>query len=725
MRFLNDGSFTVVPQEIFPANIEAVDNNRGLVWTPDLIPRSIRRSYDHQGGFIDYQVTFEPSVTGPGGVTVVVAESADMPAEPPSSSRGGVSPPGDPPPAPPAWSQPTVPIPGPAVGSDTTDGIYITFDSGASWEERNNLLINPDQLAFQYLIWDPWWFTPSRQGTNDPEQVILWGCGTGFVVKSEDAGKTWQDLTTFFGTPPNDAGDSPAPTISDVTFEQVHATIHALDNFVISASWDSGQGGSGGGAIDPSTIANRELHLDAQDLSTLFQDSGKTIPVTSDADPVGAWADKSGNGKDVTQATAGKRGTYKTGVIGSQPGIRFVAGSLQLLTGANVLNADTTFTIFIVLVPRATSLGLPFQQGVADVSWEKNADLADTFWLGNTDSATGPANVVQNQTAFATLKADGAQLTNYHSGVAGTPTAETSNTGVTGTEIGGRDSAPAVYSDTDIGEIIVYSDALSDANRAGIEQYLFNRWGANSYRGWLTSTSDNGVSATWAQLTINSGNLRLLGLDIDDENGTRVYVTSWTNELKFNLAQVTRSTLVIANELDISDAVSESDIDARNVWAHPHTPGFFGTANFGDIVYVHGRWLAGGSAEHIIKSTDGGASFSDIGDSVTWGTGWVGGFMAVDTNTLFAFVNNGANSALYRTIDGGANWTSLSLLPFEVDPGGVSGHPDGRILISNRDAGAAMVAYAESPNYDIWFDATGAPSFPTAGGGSQSVIWIT
>lgn len=170
IRFLNDGSFTIAPQEIFPANVEAGDNNRGLVWTPDLIPRSIRRTYNHVGGFIDYQVTFEPSVTGPGGITVVAA-SSPMPAKPPSSTGGGVAPPGDPPPTPPAWTQPTVPVAGPAVGADVIDGCYITFDSGASWERRNNLLINPDQLAMQYLIWDPWWFTSEKQGTNDPEQV--------------------------------------------------------------------------------------------------------------------------------------------------------------------------------------------------------------------------------------------------------------------------------------------------------------------------------------------------------------------------------------------------------------------------------------------------------------------------------------------------------------------------------------------------------------------------
>ncbi|MHC4397128.1 MAG: hypothetical protein ACYS1A_15925, partial [Planctomycetota bacterium] len=235
MRFLNDGSFTVVPQEIFPATIEGGDNNRGLVWLPDLIPRSIRRSYDHIGGFIDYQVTFEPSVTGPGGITVVAA-SAPMPAKPPSGTGGGVAPPGDPPPDPPAWPQQTLPVPGPAVGADTTDGVYITFNSGASWAARNNLA---PSTSFEFLIWDPWWFTSEKQGTNDPEQVILWGCGLGFITKSEDAGKSWQNLTQNIDDPPNTAGDSPAPTVADVTFKRIHGDIHTKNEFFFIVEWES------------------------------------------------------------------------------------------------------------------------------------------------------------------------------------------------------------------------------------------------------------------------------------------------------------------------------------------------------------------------------------------------------------------------------------------------------------------------------------------------------
>ena len=48
------------------------------------------------------------------------------------------------------------------------------------------------------------------------------------------------------------------------------------------------------------------------DLSTLFQDSAGTTPVTTAGQPVGLMLDKSGNGNHATQATAAARPTYQT-----------------------------------------------------------------------------------------------------------------------------------------------------------------------------------------------------------------------------------------------------------------------------------------------------------------------------------------------------------------------------------------------------------------------------
>jgi len=52
---------------------------------------------------------------------------------------------------------------------------------------------------------------------------------------------------------------------------------------------------------------------DPSDLSTLFQDSAGTTPVTASGQPVGKMLDKSGNGNHATQATSSRRPTYTEG----------------------------------------------------------------------------------------------------------------------------------------------------------------------------------------------------------------------------------------------------------------------------------------------------------------------------------------------------------------------------------------------------------------------------
>jgi hypothetical protein len=51
---------------------------------------------------------------------------------------------------------------------------------------------------------------------------------------------------------------------------------------------------------------------DPSDLSTMFQDSAGTTPVTADGQPVGLILDKSGRGNHASQATAAARPLYKT-----------------------------------------------------------------------------------------------------------------------------------------------------------------------------------------------------------------------------------------------------------------------------------------------------------------------------------------------------------------------------------------------------------------------------
>jgi len=75
---------------------------------------------------------------------------------------------------------------------------------------------------------------------------------------------------------------------------------------------------SGGGAV-PFSIADlfasseQGAWYGPSDLSTLFQDSAGTTPVTTAGQPVGLMLDKSGRANHATQATAAARPTYQTG----------------------------------------------------------------------------------------------------------------------------------------------------------------------------------------------------------------------------------------------------------------------------------------------------------------------------------------------------------------------------------------------------------------------------
>lgn len=69
------------------------------------------------------------------------------------------------------------------------------------------------------------------------------------------------------------------------------------------------------GVYDPSMLflqGEQGAWYDPSDLSTLFQDSAGTTPVTGDGQPVGLMLDKSGNGNHATQSVAASRPTYRT-----------------------------------------------------------------------------------------------------------------------------------------------------------------------------------------------------------------------------------------------------------------------------------------------------------------------------------------------------------------------------------------------------------------------------
>jgi hypothetical protein len=619
-----------------------------------------------------------------------------------------------------------VPVAGPAVGADTIAGVYITFDSGATWEERNNLLASPDQLAMQYLIWDPWWFTSDRQGTNDPEQVVLWGCGLGFIVKSEDAGKSWENLTQNIGAIPNTIGDSPAPTSADLTYLMVHGDIHGLDRFVIIGNWTNGSAEERSWILETTdngvnwTITELAVSAPAgTDPDTLvwLLDADPDQEVYNDGDAVTTITNQ-GTGANGTGGTSPE---FKTSIVNGKDVYRFDRTNSEYKSFGTGFGRPSNFTTIIFLrmdttdemaAVSSTDAAGPDKETWGNIHFNRptlGGANATSYSVGDgTNGSTGYISSSMPTGVFRTLALrytngetkEDIWINGIQKTLTATPTtAASSNAGVAhGYSMGRNGEENADYFDGDIGRTLMVDSALTD-------------------------TQIENLSAWISDYYFPTTEIQTLTEDIDLENGSTLYITAWngTGLVLQNRQSGSFSTVTKFSPFGVA---SLAQVIARTFWIGAYCPPFFGTSGLNEIVYVHGRWDDGSGVAHIAKSTDGGASFTDIGDSATWTTGWVGGFFADDANTLYAFVNGGSR-ALYRSIDAGSNWTNLSSLPFDIEPGGASKHPDGRILIINRSTGAQMAAYAEGPDYSSWVDATGSPSFPTAGGGSNAVIWIT
>lgn len=96
--------------------------------------------------------------------------------------------------------------------------------------------------------------------------------------------------------------------------------------------------------FNPALVAGLLAWYDFSDPTTLFTDAGVT-PVTADGDLIYQINDKSGNGRNQTQATGGNRATYKTNIKNGLSVGRGDGGDLYRLV---TYSYNQPFTIFVV-----------------------------------------------------------------------------------------------------------------------------------------------------------------------------------------------------------------------------------------------------------------------------------------------------------------------------------------------------------------------------------------
>jgi len=631
MRFLNDASFSVAPQEVFPAVIEPGDNDRGLSWAPDLIPRRMSRSYDHAGGYFSVEVEFEPSATGPAGVTVVMPTTPPDPTMPTWDQDFALPVP---------WTPPASPTPGAAVAADAALGVYWTDFKGQTWERRVNGL-ESSQWAFRDLIWDPWWM--NKTGGHNPAQAILLGCGPGFIVTSDDAGRNWKNLTPLLTDPPNAWNDSPEPTAADLTFVQVHADTHHKDTFYALAEWQNA-GGEWRGWLCKTT------------------DFWKTC----------TWGRL--GGVNLIDGWLYPIAIYATGGTG---------GGWSVTDADHALTRDGQYARLYAPVGSGCSIGFDF--GVQIRAVDHYPIKFRAKYIGSKNECRMgiyPPNLVGGASVWFDPASD--------------PT------------------DGSVYERTE-------SWDHGESGQGPGQYFYVNNWGfggGDAYLDYIAISVDNIDGTPDAR--------RPLAMDLDDQDGSRLYVTLWDGT---NLAlYVYDSDLSLVRSLSFG-AATAAEVAAKTYFIRPHTPALPGVAGFGNQVYVFGRYNSGG-VKHLAVSTDGGATVTPIG-AAAWTTERVGAIV-VDAagQTIHAFLN-AASPTLQRTLNGGGTWAQINTLPFSLEMEAMSRHWGDmkEILIGNNTPAAQMGAYQAAPYGGAWTNATGPAGqrLPTAadgGGGIMAIIWV-
>lgn len=237
--------------------------------------------------------------------------------------------------------------------------------------------------------------------------------------------------------------------------------------------------GGGGEAFDP-LVYNPLLWLDGADITTLYQDSAKTTPVTANNDPVGAVEDKSGNGNDCTQGTDDNRPLYKTGIKNGLSALFFDGTNDDLVKAILSAGLNQPFIYFAVAQLNASRVDdgnfSILMDGISDraflSTYPPNTPDSFTLWGGSfvadgdSDSDWHVWAGVFNGVS-SVLRLDRSQVASGDSG-ANDPT---------GIRIGARDNAIANWWLGHIAEILIYPTLLDGLQISDVENYLASKWG--------------------------------------------------------------------------------------------------------------------------------------------------------------------------------------------------------------------------------------------------------
>lgn len=227
---------------------------------------------------------------------------------------------------------------------------------------------------------------------------------------------------------------------------------------------------------------------DPSDLTTLYQDSAGTTPVTADGDPVGLMLDKSGNGNHATQSVAASRPIYRTD--GTLHWLEFDGVDDWLSTAVIAAGSPATAQITAGVRPTRTATQILVEYGTSNANpghFYLSAPESGAYgFLANGVTSGGPADLsilaygAVPENAVVTGVADLSQPSKRvrRNGVYGTTA-----TGSAGTftdrqlYIGARAGTSVFYASNLYGMVLQFGGTLLEQNISAAEQYVAGKSG--------------------------------------------------------------------------------------------------------------------------------------------------------------------------------------------------------------------------------------------------------
>jgi len=246
-----------------------------------------------------------------------------------------------------------------------------------------------------------------------------------------------------------------------------------------------GTGGGGGGAAawSPTNIANLLIWHKAD--SGVYDYTPVTPPGTDNA-PVSKWDDLSGNAIHLYNETgSGGSPKWVTNAWNGKPVVRFTAASSHYLTNSfsNLSGTDLPATFAFVFSVAATNttatLFRNFKKDDSDNIWVSYLTTAGKYANWRKDDSGGNTEVSQGPTFAGTnlcvmFISSGTVMSIYTNNVLCVSAAQ--NVAACIFNCGYVGKSGANYMNGDIGEIVIYGAALSDADRTNLFNYFDDRW---------------------------------------------------------------------------------------------------------------------------------------------------------------------------------------------------------------------------------------------------------